>query len=95
VRDLSTATFQERLKEAVDGRDQAGRSMAGGIHGDVDEKMRRVRDSMKDIRYHDQTNINLEQQVNEITKNQMLHNMAVTLMTSQFRLLQTAISERV
>ncbi len=45
--------------------------------------------------YHDGTNINLEQQIAEINKNQMLHNVALTVMTNQFALLQTAISERV
>ena len=31
----------------------------------------------------------------EITKNHALHNLALSLMTAQFRLLRTAISERV
>ena len=57
--------------------------------------MRRVRESLKDVLYHDQTNVSLEHQVNEVSKNQLMHSMAITVMTSQFRLLQTAISERV
>ena len=45
--------------------------------------------------YHDDTNIDLEKQVAEMTKNHLLHNFALTVMTDQFQLLQTAISERV
>jgi flagellar basal body rod protein FlgB len=37
----------------------------------------------------------MEQQVTEIAKNQFMYNLAVAIMNSQFRLLQTAISERV
>jgi flagellar basal-body rod protein FlgB len=44
---------------------------------------------------HDDNNTSLEHQVTEMSKNQMQHNMAVSIMVSQFRLLQTAISERV
>jgi flagellar basal body rod protein FlgB len=37
----------------------------------------------------------MEQQIAELSKNQMQHNLAVNLLASQFRLLQAAISERV
>ena len=57
--------------------------------------MRQVRDSLKDILYHDDSNVGMEKQVTEISKNQALHNLAITIMTSQYRLLQSAISERV
>jgi len=95
VRDLSTENFQERLHEAIKARDRGQKKLAPGMTSDIDDKLRRVRESLKDIRYHDQTNVSLENQVNEMTKNQLMHNMAITVMTSQFRLLQTAISERV
>ena len=36
----------------------------------------------------------MEHQVTEMVKNQMQHNLALSIMTSQFRLLQTAISGR-
>ena len=54
-----------------------------------------MRASLENILYHDDTNIDLEKQVAEMTKNQLLHNFALTVMTDQFQLLQTAISERV
>lgn len=54
-----------------------------------------VQASMRNVLYHDRTDIDLEKQVAEVTKNQYMHNMAVALMTNQFQLMQTAISERV
>ncbi len=96
VRDLSVENFQERLRDAIDTRDKKKEPLSPGmIEAPVDAKMRRVRESFKDVLYHDHTNVSLEHQVNETNKNQLLHSMAVTVMTSQFRLLQTAISERV
>lgn len=61
----------------------------------AEPQMKAVADSMRSILYHDGSDDSLEQQVTEITKNQLLHNLAISIMTSQFRLLQTAISERV
>lgn len=49
----------------------------------------------KTILYHDDSNVGLEYQVTEMVKNQMEHNLALTIMTSQFRILQAAVSERV
>lgn len=96
VRDLSTETFQQRLHEAIEARDKTRTPLSPGLaSGEVDSKMRRVRESFQDILYHDQTNVSLEHQVNEVNKNQMLHSLAIQVMTSQMRLLQTAVSERV
>lgn len=44
---------------------------------------------------HDGNNVSVEEQVSAMVKNQMLHNTALAIMGSQFRLLLTAISERV
>jgi flagellar basal-body rod protein FlgB len=95
VRDLSVANFQERLRDAIEARDKQRDTASPGIIDSADAKLRKVRESLKDVLYHDETNVSLEQQVNEVGKNQLMHNLAVTVMTSQFRLLQTAISERV
>jgi flagellar basal-body rod protein FlgB len=96
LRDLSETAFQTRLKEAIE---QASRSDAivspGLTRSDPSDPMREVRQSLENIIYHDDTNIDLEKQVTEITKNQILHNFALTVMTDQFRLLEAAISERV
>ena len=43
---------------------------------------------------HDENNSSMEEQISEITKNQQVHNLALSLMTTQFRLLRAAITER-
>jgi flagellar basal body rod protein FlgB len=48
----------------------------------------------KEILYHDQSQVGLEHQVTEMVKNRGDHNLALSIMISQFRLLQAAISER-
>lgn len=67
----------------------------GEMAAKVEPKMKQVGDSMRTILFHDQSDDSLEQQVTEISKNQLMHNLAISIMTSQFRLLQTSISERV
>ncbi len=96
VRDLSVDTFQERLKEAISAREVQKESMSRGIHqSKPGDPMRDVRDSLKSILYLDNSDVGMEQQVTEIAKNQIMHNLAVSIMSSQFRLLEVAISERV
>jgi flagellar basal-body rod protein FlgB len=93
VRDLSTETFQQRLKEATEAQRHP---LSPGIRSyQTDEAMQRVRDSMKSILYHDESDVGLEQQVTELAKNQYLHNLAISIMRNQFRMLEVAISERV
>jgi len=96
VRDLSLSTFQQRLKEAIEARNETHESMSPGMLTDpADDKLREVRDSIKSILYHDKSDVGMEQQVNEINKNQMMHNLAITIMRHQFGMLQTAVAERV
>jgi flagellar basal-body rod protein FlgB len=105
TRDLSPALFQERLKEAVETRHRqpsvSYQSYVGTGNKPVDEQertkldaFRKVEESLKDILHHDGTDVSLEQQTNEIVKNQQMHNLAVSVMTAQFRLLRAAITER-
>ena len=95
VRDFSVDTFQEKLREAIDNREQAHLESPGILHPDMDPALREVSDSMESILYHDDSNVGIEQQVLEMSKNQYMHNMAISIMSSQFRMLQTAIAERV
>ncbi len=53
-----------------------------------------VNDHLADLLHHDGSNVGLEKQVAEIAKNQLRHNLALTIMTAQFRTLEAAISER-
>ncbi|MBC8354132.1 MAG: flagellar basal body rod protein FlgB [Planctomycetes bacterium] len=96
TRDLSVETFQERLSEAIEALHETGDTLSPGeISAQRDTAMQEVRDSTRDILYHDGTDLGMEQQVLQISKNQYMHNMAISIMTTQFRMLQTAISERV
>jgi flagellar basal-body rod protein FlgB len=99
TRDLSTDQFQAKVKSAIEERDSGGVSSLGqgGLVGGETIKydpFAKVRDDMNNILYHDQSNVGLEQQVAAMTKNHMQHNLALTILNSQFRMLQTAVSER-
>lgn len=102
TRDISPAQFQEKLSEAVERRHQAAQSptyaynmqMADNSTGQHFDHMDEVRESIKSILYHDNSDVSIEKQVAEISKNQGQHNLALSLMTSQFRLLRAAITER-
>jgi flagellar basal-body rod protein FlgB len=103
TRDLSPALFRERLHEAVQSRYQARSSIYDDYStyetsrtndGRLDA-FQKVEDSMKSILRHDDGDVSLEKQINEIVKNQQEHNLAVSIMSAQFRLLRAAITERV
>jgi len=96
LRDLSQTEFQTRLKEAIAASQKINQPLSSGVSSSrPGDPMRQVRSSLENIVYHDDTNIDLEKQVAEMTKNHLLHNFALTVMTDQFQLLQSAISERV
>jgi len=102
TRDLSPEDFQENLKEAIEYRHRAAESPTYAINAALAGKkpvtgydgMDQVRESMKHVLFHDNSDVGIEQQVAEIVKNQAQHNLALSLMTSQFRLLRAAITER-
>jgi flagellar basal-body rod protein FlgB len=96
LRDLSQTEFQQKLQEAIANSQRSAQSISPGLaSSEPGDPMRQVRSSLENLVYHDDTNIDLEKQVAEMTKNHLLHNFALTVMTDQFQLLQTAISERV
>jgi flagellar basal-body rod protein FlgB len=94
--DLSPDVFQKHLREAIEERDAAQPGVSSAVRDSgPGDPMRRVRESMKTILRHDDSNVGLEPQVMAMTDNQFKHNMAIALMNGQFRLLETAISERI
>ena len=96
LRDLAQTEFQQRLREAIKANQTSTAPLSPGLaYNEPGDPLRQVRASLENIVYHDDTNIDLEKQVAEMTKNHLLHNFALTAMTDQFQLLQTAISERV
>jgi flagellar basal-body rod protein FlgB len=104
--DLSTEDFQSRLKNALESRQRAAATSrapypyADGVAtskssvGRVSNELATVTDSVKGMLRHDDNNTSLEEQVSEIAKNQAQHNLALSLMTAQLRLLRAAITER-
>ena len=95
VRDLSPERFEERLAAAIEERRNHGSTLSPSERAFVKDDFREVKESFKSILYHDESNVSLEHQITEMAKNQAQHNLALTIMTSQFRLLQAAISEQV
>jgi len=93
AQDLSPVQFQNQLKEALETRREQGAELAAS-NSDGEDPFAGVRDTMKSLVYHDGSDNDMERQVAELTKNQMQYNLAVTIMTNQFRLLQSAISEQ-
>ena len=95
--DLSPEKFQARLKSAIEDRHRSlsvGASQSDAAMFNDEDPVASVADNLQSILHHDDSNVALEQQVTEMAKNQMQHNLALAIMTSQFRLLQSAISER-
>ena len=110
TRDLSPELFQQRLKDAVESRRSGPQAYNGygsyGNYGPLSksdmhtssgkyESIREVADSVKGLLRHDENNVGLEKQINQMVKNQVEHNLAVSVMSAQFRLLRAAITERV
>jgi flagellar basal-body rod protein FlgB len=107
TRDLSPQLFQQRLKEAIETRHQPDSPTSAGDALGIDPNaspsredrqlaaFQKVEDSMKSILRHDGDDVSMEQQVNEMMKNQQQHNLAINIMAAQFRLLKAAITERV
>jgi len=96
VRDLSVEDFQERLQAAIQERHSPPEPRSPGEPDGRDgTSLAEISKNPKTILHHDQSNVGVEYQVTEMVKNQLQHNLALSLMTSQLRLLQTAISGRV
>ena len=108
TRDLSPQLFQERLREAIETKNQPISPTSLGDVADLSPTdnfeqqaikqqvaFGKVKDSMKSILRHDGDDVSMEKQVNEMMKNQQQHNLAIGIMTAQFRLLRAAITERV
>jgi len=94
-RDLSVDDFQATLKEAIEARDKPVDPYRPGKYGPENDPFRATMASKPHtILRHDKSNVELEQQVAEMTKNYMQHNLALSIMRQQFQLLGVAISER-
>ena len=99
VRDLSVNDFQSRLQQAIEMRHEPPSSFEGVSPGEIglsgSEPLAEIAKNSKTILHHDQNNVGIESQVTEMVKNQMQHNMALSIMVEQFHLLESAISGNV
>lgn len=96
TRDLSLTEFQSQLKAATNpSQSTATTYVPGKGHQPITQQqaLEKARDVSKQILYHDGSDVSLEEQVTEISKNQSMHNTAIALMRSQFQTLQVAIRE--
>jgi flagellar basal-body rod protein FlgB len=97
ARDLSVDAFQTALADSIRASQtpSPGTTSPGVQRSAKEDPLTAVRESMEHILFHDGSDNNLEMTVTELAKNQMMHNTAISLMRSQFRVLEMAISERV
>lgn len=94
TRDVSIDDFQKHLKSALT-HSQSPTSAYSTPTEVQQANFQKVRDVSKQILMHDGSDVSLEEQVTEISKNQSMHNTAVALMRSQFQTLKAAIAESV
>lgn len=91
-RDLDVNDFQNALRDSIAGMKD---SPATGIHPSTrDDVFSGPRAATEQVVYHDGSDVSMENQVSQISKNQHMHSLAITTMRSQFDLLRTAITER-
>ena len=98
AKDLPVGEFQRQLAEAIRQRHEPPPTFRSPGEPELPSATRLAPVELEDlpemILYHDDGTKGLEYQVSEMLKNQMQHNLAISLMTHQFNLLRTAINER-
>ena len=92
-RDLDEGDFQNALRESLDSTSPRDLVNSARV-GTRDDRRSGPRDAMEQVVFHDGSDVSLESQVTEMSKNQHLHNLAITTMRSQFSLMRAAITER-
>jgi flagellar basal-body rod protein FlgB len=98
TKDLSVADFRSALKEKIAAGSQVSSTSGDrpSVEGTSKEQAeKKIHDAFENILYHDGSNVSLEQQVTQISKNQSTHSTAITILRHQLRQLQMAIGETV
>lgn len=103
-RDLPVEDFQQALHDAVAQRrlNESGGSSAADYFSVrkspkvnfTEDLFNAVESDPQKITFQDNNNRSIEHEVAKMTKNMMMQNYAVQLMTAQFSLMQSVISER-
>ncbi len=100
VRDLSVPKFQEQLRAQLEAARR--RKLPGALLPSVPQiispqepalPMDWGAEHLSSLLYHDDSNVSLERQIAQIVKNQLQHNLALSILVNQFRLLRAAIGE--
>lgn len=92
ARDLDVGGFQNALAESIDNAQRpVSRSEPPVTRDDLYSG---PRSATEQVVFHDESDVSLENQVTQLSKNQHLHSLAITTMRSQFALLRAAITER-
>jgi len=92
--DLSPEMFQAQLKEAIEASRSADSESSADSSEATNEAYKAVAATAHTLVYHDGTNLDIEQQASELSKNMMQYNLALSLITSQFHTFEAVISER-
>lgn len=93
--DLPVEDFRAHLRKAITERHNPALVSPGDRASLATPRAPNWAKEKRPLVRHDGNDVSVEEQVSAMVKNQMLHDMALTIMGSQFRLLLTAISERV
>jgi flagellar basal-body rod protein FlgB len=95
ARDFSVEDFQERLKAAL-AEQKSPSTMSPGEPDwkPVTPLAEVAKKSQLQLKY-ELENVGVEQRASAMAKNQMQHNLALSLLIDQFRLLESAVSEKV
>ena len=94
TRDLDSEGFRAALREAVQSAASPGR--AGGAAADpfAPELFAALPIAPPNVTFQDGNNRSVEREVSELTKNLLMQNFAIELMSAQTQLLAAVISER-
>jgi len=103
-RDLPLAEFQQALKKSIEHR-RAGNprkfifiesdNVKGNELGGISANVISSRPSPFDILRHDNNNVSIDREMSELAKNTILHNGMVQILSKEFSMLRSAISERI
>lgn len=92
ARDLDVGEFQNALAESIDNAQRPVPQDTSPVTRD--DLYSGPRATTEQIVFHDESDVSMERQVTEMSKNKHLHSLAITTMRSQFALLRAAITEQ-
>ncbi len=87
-KDLSLAKFQANLRDRIEAR-------RSGASARFDDMKFEESDQAGGILFHDGSNRSMEQLASDLSKNALMHNLAVELLKKQFTTMEMALRERI